>query len=225
MEHDGLRVDQPVAIPSAIEARPYQLEGEFLEVCDCYTICPCWTGRAPDENECTGIFAWAVRTGTIDGVDVSGRTVASISTHQGHRDNSHQRVVLFLDAQCTQEQADKLASTFSGSFGGPLAELRVLLGELLAVQRAEIRIERVGRRTSLTIDRVVQSETIDLIASSRGVVMLENGRLSEVLSSRAKVATAQHFRVGMPGNGIDIDVRQRSAMRGAFNYDYQPAGS
>ena len=43
--------------------RPYAMQGAFLEVCDCWTICPCWTGRGPDEDVCTGVFAWVIEDG------------------------------------------------------------------------------------------------------------------------------------------------------------------
>ena len=54
----------PVAADKA-----YALRGDFLEVCNCKTICPCWTGRAPDEEVCTGVFAWVIDDGEIDGVE------------------------------------------------------------------------------------------------------------------------------------------------------------
>ena len=131
-------------------------------------------------------------------------------------------MVLFLDSECEAEQAAKLVPAFAGSFGGPLGELRLILGELMAVERADIRVETVGRRTTLDIGRIVHSETIDQQFPPHGPIVLENGRLSTVLGPRAQVGVAQHFRVGMPGREIDIDVRQRSAMRGPFRYNFQP---
>jgi len=44
-------------------AAPYRFRGTFYEACDCYTICPCWTGGAPDDGGCTGVFAWAIEAG------------------------------------------------------------------------------------------------------------------------------------------------------------------
>jgi hypothetical protein len=212
-------------LPQDIEPRPYAIEGQFLEVCDCFTICPCWSGRAPDGDACAGVFAWLIEAGTIDGVDVSGLVVASISTHEGHRDAAHQRVVLFLDQRSSAEQATNLAPAFAGIFGGPLGELRTILGELLAVERAAITVETVGRRTTLDIGLIIHAESVDQTFPPHGPVVLENGRLASVLGPRAQVGVAERFRAGMPGRGIDIDVRQRSAMRGKFRYQFQPPSS
>lgn len=67
----------------AERAAPYRLQGTFYEACDCYAICPCWIGGAPDDGSCTGILAWAIEAGQIAGVNVAGRHAVSISKHVG----------------------------------------------------------------------------------------------------------------------------------------------
>jgi hypothetical protein len=61
---------------------PYHVTGPFIEACDCTVLCPCWVGNPPDLGSCTGFFAWSLDTGSrIDGVDVGGHQVVSVSTH------------------------------------------------------------------------------------------------------------------------------------------------
>ena len=50
----------------------YSLSGEFYEACDCEVVCSCWTGVAPDMGVCTGLYAWHITAGTVDGLDVAG---------------------------------------------------------------------------------------------------------------------------------------------------------
>jgi hypothetical protein len=57
----------------------YELEGRLLEVCTCNVLCPCWVGEDPDGGTCDGILAWHADRGSIDGVDVSGRTLAVLA--------------------------------------------------------------------------------------------------------------------------------------------------
>lgn len=57
----------------------YQLEGRILEVCDCNVLCPCWIGEDPDGGTCDAVVAWQIDKGTIEGVDVSGLTIAAIA--------------------------------------------------------------------------------------------------------------------------------------------------
>jgi hypothetical protein len=57
----------------------YHLEGRLLEVCDCRVLCPCWIGEDPDNGTCDSVLAYRFDAGTIEGVDVTGRTLAMVS--------------------------------------------------------------------------------------------------------------------------------------------------
>lgn len=213
----------PDPVLPAPRAAAYALRGEFLEVCDCHTICPCWTGGSPDDDECTGVFAWVVEAGTIDGVDVGGQVAVSVSIHSGHRDGSRQRVMLFVRESASEAQAQALAGAFSGSYGGPLGELAGLLGELLDIERVPIDVVFDARRASLTVGRRITAETSSLVGPGGRPTTLADAKLSNVLGSPAEVGVSRRFKVGLPGHGIDLDLRGRSAMRGRFEYRHDPA--
>lgn len=203
---------------------PYQFHGKFYEACDCYTICPCWTGNQPDEGVCTGVFAWGLEGGSIRGVDVTGRRVVSISQHTGHRDAALQRVVIFVDEDASAEQTEALVGALSGRYGGPLWELADLLGELLGVERAAIRLDREGVRTRLTVGSGVRVESTLNKGPSGRTTTLADGRLSNVLGSPAEVGVSSRFHIGLPVHAIDLDLRDRSTMSGKFSYEHAPTG-
>jgi hypothetical protein len=201
---------------------PYKLSGLFYEACDCYTICPCWLGNDPDGGECTGIFAWEVEQGSIDGIDVAGLLAVSVSYHAGLRDGSQQRVVILVDDRATRQQADALAAAFSGTLGGPLQELTELLGELLAVEQAPIVLRREGRLTTLSVGRRILVEGTTNEGPSGRHMTLTDGKLADVLGSPAEVGESWRFRVGLAAYGMDLDVRGRSTMSGRFAYENAP---
>ena len=58
----------------------YEIEGRLLEVCTCNVLCPCWVGEDPDYKTCDTTLAWGIEKGSIEGVDVSGLTLA-VSAH------------------------------------------------------------------------------------------------------------------------------------------------
>ncbi len=62
----------------------YHLEGRLLEVCNCRVLCPCWIGEDPDFGTCDTIVSWHFDKGTINGVDVSGHTIALIAHVPGN---------------------------------------------------------------------------------------------------------------------------------------------
>src|SRR3954469_12288150 len=108
---------------------PYDLRGRFLEACDCSVPCPCWFEQDPDEGECTGLIAWYVERGTINGFDVSGRTVVSLSQHGGNRAEPHHlSTSLVVDDGADDGQFIAMTEAFSGQLGGPLGELATMSG-------------------------------------------------------------------------------------------------
>ena len=120
----------------------YSISGEFIESCDCYLMCPCWVDDDPDEGHCTGLFAWQLgERSTIDGVDVAGRTVVSVSTHTGNRRDGGAATALFIDADAGRDQVVLLGQAFGGELGGPLADLAAVSGAVLQRGRAEITLK------------------------------------------------------------------------------------
>jgi len=197
---------------------PYQLHGEFFELCDCYTVCPCWVGLPPSEGRCTGAFAWSIDEGEIDGVAVDGEKVCSVSFHTGHRDTGGQEVFLFVDEGADDEQYEKLATVFTGRGGGPLAELATLMGVLRDTERAAIDVASKGRFLTMTVGQKVSGDGEALLGSDGGITELSHGRLSTVLGPTAEVGRSSAFRVDLGGLGFSVDVTGRSAMRGRFRY-------
>ena len=201
---------------------PYDMRGLFYEACDCFTVCPCWVGNSPDGGECTGVFAWEIEAGTIDGIDVAGLLAVSVSHHAGLREEARQRVMIFVDERATRVQADALTAAFSGSLGGPLQELGDLLGELLGVERAPIELRREGRLTTLTVGRRIRIEGTTREGPA-GRMTLSEAKLSKVLGSPAELGESGHFRVALPTPAMDLDLRGRSTMSGRFSYRHVPA--
>ncbi len=80
----------------------YHLEGRLLEVCNCRVLCPCWIGEDPDFGTCDTIVAWHFDKGTIDGIDVAGRTIAMIAHVPGNILQGNWTAAVYLDDKVTQ---------------------------------------------------------------------------------------------------------------------------
>jgi hypothetical protein len=221
MTSEDHTVPKPKPKPQPRSA-PYQLRGSFYEACDCYSICPCWTGDSPDGGECTGIFAWDIEAGSIDGVEVAGLRAVSVSHHSGLRDEAQQRVMMFIDDRATPKQTDALVAAFSGSLGGSLRELADLLGQFLGVEQVPITLRREGRLTTLTVGHRIRVEGTAREGPSGRLITLSDGMLSHVLGSPAEVGESCRFRVGLPAHAMDLDLRGRSTMGGRFSYEHAP---
>ena len=91
----------------------YHLEGRLLEVCNCRVLCPCWIGEDPDFGTCDTFMAWRFDKGTINGVDVAGRTIALVAHIPGNILKGNWRAAVYLDdkVDAKQELQASLAGT------------------------------------------------------------------------------------------------------------------
>ncbi len=200
----------------------YRLRGIFYEACDCFTICPCWLGTLPDGGECTGVFAWEIEKGSIDGTEVSGLRVVSVSHHAGKREGARQRVMMFVDERADRQQFNVLSAAFSGGLGGPLQELSGLLGEMLGVERASIDLRQDGRLTTLSVSGAIHVEGISNEGPTGEPMTLGDGKLSKVLGSPATVGESGRFVIALKDQDMQMDLRGRSTMKGRFSYSHTP---
>src|SRR3990172_596652 len=126
----------------------YTLEGSILEVCNCDVLCPCWIGEDPDPGTCDAVNTYHIDRGTINGVDVSNRSLGIMVHIPGNVLKGNWKTVLIVDDKATEEQAEAILAAFGGKLGGPLADVAQLIGEVVAVERAPITFDvREGKGT------------------------------------------------------------------------------
>ena len=120
----------------------FAVEGDYFETCTCDVSCPCIWLRPADREACDVMFAWHVRTGEKDGIDLSGlNAVMAVHTPKQMTDGGW-KVALYLDDRATPEQSEAMGAVFSGGAGGHLAALAPLIGEVAGVAPASISFDR-----------------------------------------------------------------------------------
>lgn len=197
----------------------YTLEGDLLEVCNCDILCPCWVGENPDNGTCDSVMGYNVRSGDIDGVDVSGRTVALAVHIPGNVLDGNWKVALFVDDKATEPQAEALIAAFSGKLGGPLADTAQLIGEVAAVERAPIRFEVQEGKGTLVIGDVAECVMEPYRGPTGQVTTLNESIFTTIPGAPAWVAKASKYvrtvaRFGMK----DMDLSGHNAIQGSFRF-------
>ena len=96
----------------------YNLEGKLLEVCNCRVLCPCWVGEDPDYGTCDTIVAWNMEKGDVDGVDVSGRTIAVVAHVPGNILEGNWRAAVFIDDGATERSRRRCSASIPASREG-----------------------------------------------------------------------------------------------------------
>src|SRR5512132_1326897 len=111
----------------------WTLEGTYFETCSCDVVCPCATSLAlgADYDRCRVTLVFNVVDGDVEGTDVSGLHVAAVADTPKVMTEGNWRLGVFIDANATDEQFEKLVQVFSGQLGGPMGALAPLVGEVV----------------------------------------------------------------------------------------------
>lgn len=197
----------------------YKLEGDLLEVCDCKVLCPCWIGEDPDNGTCDTSLAYHFRSGVIDGIDVSGLTVASAAKVPGNVLDGGWRRQLFVDARASDDQMTAIVDVLTGQRGGPLADLAALVGEDLPPQRAAITFELDEGKGTLQVGDLIEA-TMEPYRGPTGVVTTLNESIfTTIPGTPAYVSKAETFRLRNAELGLDVDLKGHNAIQGSFRFE------
>jgi hypothetical protein len=143
----------------------WSIKGSYFETCSCDVICPCTASLSfgATNDRCNATLVFHVEDGEVEGVDVSGLTVAAIIDTPKVMADGNWRLGVVIDAAASDEQAEALGGVFSGALGGPMEALGPLVGENLGVERLPMELDQEGLRHSVCIGDAVDFEVEDIV--------------------------------------------------------------
>jgi hypothetical protein len=197
----------------------YRLEGRLLEVCTCGVLCPCWVGADPDGGTCDGTLSWHFDKGEIDGVDVSGLTIAILCHIPGNILKGNWRAVIFVDEKASSQQEEAILNAYTGKLGGPIAEIASLIGEVVAVERAPITFEVEKGKGRLRIGSAVTADVEPFQGATGRDTTLHDTAFSSIPGSPAYVGKAPVYKASSPVLGLDVDLHDHNAVQGTFLFE------
>jgi hypothetical protein len=202
----------------------YRLKGSILEVCDCNVLCPCWIGEDPDGGTCEGVVAYHIDEGTVNGVDVSGRTIAGTAHIPGNIFEGNWKVVFFVDDEATDEQQEALVNVFTGKLGGPIAYFAQLFGEVVAVERAPITFAVEEGKGTLRIgsgmNPVIEAELASYMGATERPTTLHDTVFSTIPGAPAYVGKAAKYMRNSSNYGLkDVNLENHNAIQGHFSFE------
>jgi hypothetical protein len=114
------------------------------------------------------------------------------------------RLGVFIDADASDEQAEKLGAVFGGQLGGPMEALGPLIGENLGVERAPIEVREEGLMRSVRIGDAIDFELEDVV--SFGVESGEPARLTGIFHpAGSELTISKATRSSIDGFGIQFE--------------------
>jgi hypothetical protein len=198
---------------------PYRLEGRLLEVCDCRVLCPCWIGEDPDNGTCESMQAWHFDKGQIDGIDVTGRTIAASFHIPGNVLKGGFKAALYIDDGASDDQQQAILDVWGGKRGGPVAELAKLVSEVVSVERVPITFAVDGGRGTLRIGDAGFAELEPYRGPNGAVTTLADTIFSTVPGAPVFVGKATHYRSKNPKLGHDVELSGHNALQSTFVFD------
>lgn len=199
---------------------PYDLHGDLIEACSCMGPCPCWVGDDPDDGFCNSFTGYHFRSGTVNGLDVSGITTVSLVQIPGNVADGNWAEVMFISDNATEEQSEALLGALRGELGGPLADLAALITDRRATYKVPIEytigdgegVVRVGRPDGdgLAIDAKMEPYR----GPDGQPTRLVNSSWNTIPGNEALVGKASHNHVRVPEHDMEWSYELRNSIQG-----------
>jgi len=196
----------------------YNLTGRLLEVCNCRVLCPCWIGEDPDFGTCDTIVAWHFDKGTVNGVDVSGHTIALVAHVPGNILKGNWRAAVYLDNRVTPQQEEAILAVYTGKQGGPVGELVKLVGEVVSVEKVPITFDVQGGKGTLKIGNVGYAELEPYKNATGATTTLADTVFSTVPGAPVFVGKSPRYKSKNDKLGINLDIQGHNALQSTFAF-------
>jgi hypothetical protein len=197
----------------------WRLEGTYFENCSCNVPCPCTISldMGADYDRCQVLLVFHVASGEVEGVDVSGLSVAAVADTPKVMTEGNWRLGVVIDAAASDEQAEKLGAVFGGQLGGPMEMLGPLIGEQLGLERAPIEFTEDGGRHRVRIGDGIEVEVEDVVPFG-----VETGQPAKVTGvfhpANSELTVGRAASSHISAFGIDMQNEGRSAFSAPFSW-------
>ena len=177
----------------------WNISGQYVETCSCDFVCPCILGQMavrPSKGSCTFAMAMQIERGSFGDVSLNGLTFIVLGMTPEEMAKGNWSVGLVIDERASAAQRDAITAIASGAAGGPMAALSGLIGNFLGAEQASIRIERDGRKFTVTAGKLVEMAgegAMGIDPNATEPMYLEN--TGHPVSSRLAVAHASKSHV------------------------------
>jgi hypothetical protein len=200
----------------------WNISGQYVETCSCDFVCPCILGQMavrPSKGSCTFAMAMQVERGSFGDVPLNGLTFIVLGMTPEDMGKGNWSIGLVIDERATGAQRDAITAIASGAAGGPMAPLSGLIGTFLGAEQAPIRIERDGRKFTVTAGKLVDMAgegAMGIDPNSTEPMYLEN--TGHPVSSRLAVAHASNSHIHALGLTWDDASGKNNAHYAPFNW-------
>ena len=134
----------------------WQINGRYFAPCSCKVGCPCLLGETEADNGwCSGVLVLDIRSGQVDGMDVSGSKVGIVVDWPGGFLLGNGKGRLHFDPGVAADKRSTLGALVGGQLGGVFEAIGALVPDVEVGEDAAVDIRDQGDDMRLTIGNFV----------------------------------------------------------------------
>jgi hypothetical protein len=195
----------------------WEIKGQYFENCSCDVPCPCTVSLdlGADRDRCMAFLVFQVESGEVDGVDVSGLSVAAVADTPKVMSEGNWRLGVLVDDSASDQQAEKLGAVFGGQLGGPMEALGPLVGEQLGLEKVPMEVSHSNGTHSIRVggEGVIEVEEIVSFGREDG----QPARLTNIFHPAGEdLKIARATKSSVSAFGLDFALEGRSAFASPF---------
>jgi hypothetical protein len=165
------------------------------------------------------VLAWHYDKGSINGVDVAGRTFVILTHIPGNILKGNWRIVAYVDDGASDDQRNALLDMWTGKLGGPVKDLAALVGEVLGVEQVPIKFEVTeGKGGRLQVGATIEAELAPYTGATGKQTTLHDTVFTTIPGSPAYPGKAGKYVVNAAKYGFTIDLKDHNAVQGNFRF-------
>ena len=154
----------------------WRITGTYWGPCSCKVSCPCELGEPEgDQGWCSGVLAFEITRGSVDGVDVSGTKAVFDGDWPRGFISGDGIGRLYFDPSASQEQRAALEAVLSGQRGGVFEAIAALVTKTLPSKEAPINIEKGKEETRIKVGDIGELVSKPLRGATGEVTKLLHG--------------------------------------------------
>jgi hypothetical protein len=199
-----------------VKMASWNVQGTYVESCNCEAVCPCIFFSPPTEGSCTVMIGWHIDQGSFGDTLLDGLNAALLAHSPGHMKDGDWQVALYVDERADEAQSQALMGIFSGQAGGHIANLGPLIGEVLGARPAAINLDASGGDFLLSVEGLGSTEASAIEGQGGGAVTVEGHPLAISPGYAARVARSG--RLELEDHGLSLNMVGKAAMSAPFSY-------
>jgi hypothetical protein len=156
--------------------------------------------------------------GSINGIDVSGLTLALVNQIPGNIMQGNWNLVAYVDSKATPEQKAAILAAHTGRLGGPLADFANLIAEVRGVYDVPIQFGAAAGKATIRVGEVISAELqADIATHARPTEQVDS--MFCTVPGSAHVGEALDYRADVPQHNMHWEYSGRYATLGDFRFE------